>query len=140
MYSLVETATLNDHTLDLREHHVELFPGKVSTITLENHKRPNLYVYKNDADTGKPVPNTVFLVRAADGHSVDEIETDAEGRAVLENLLPGVYEISEKSVPSPYLPDAPSLSAMCSPGSATPATSCSSPTIGGTPARRRPAG
>ncbi len=108
VYSLVETATLNDHILDLREHHVELFPGKVSTITLENHKRPNLYVYKNDADTGKPVPNTVFLVRAADGHSVDEIETDAEGRAVLENLLPGVYEISEKSVPSPYLPDAPS--------------------------------
>ena len=29
-----------------------------------------------------------------------------DGTAVLENLLPGVYEISEKSVPSPYLMDA----------------------------------
>ena len=108
VYSLIETATVNDHILDLREHHVELFPGKVSTIVLENHKRPNLIVYKNDADDGTPIEHTIFSVRAADGHSVDEIETDATGRAVLENLLPGVYEISEKSVPSPYLPDAPS--------------------------------
>ena len=108
VYSLVETATVNDHILDLKEHHVELFPGKESTIVLENHKRPNLYVYKNDADDGTPIKDTVFTVRAADGHSVDEIKTDSTGLAVLENLLPGVYEISEKSVPSPYLPDAPS--------------------------------
>ncbi len=108
VYSLVETATTPDHIPSLKEHHVELFPGKVSTVVLENHKRPNLYVYKNDADDGTPIEHTIFTVRAADGHSVDEIETDATGRAVLENLLPGVYEISEKSVPSPYLPDAPS--------------------------------
>ena len=107
VYSLVETATLNDHILDLKEHHVELFPGKESTIVLENNKRPNLYVYKNDADDGTPIENTVFTVRAADGHSVDEIKTDSTGLAVLENLLPGVYEISEKSVPSPWLKDAP---------------------------------
>ena len=44
----------------------------------------------------------------ADGHSVDQIKTDSEGKAELKNLLPGVYEISEKSVPSPYLLDAPS--------------------------------
>ena len=50
----------------------------------------------------------MFEVRAADGHSVDQIKTDREGKAELKNLLPGVYEISEKSVPSPYLLDAPS--------------------------------
>ena len=48
-----------------------------------------------------------ILVTAADGHSVDEIRTDASGKAELKNLLPGVYEVSEKSVPSPYLKDAP---------------------------------
>lgn len=106
VYSLVETATVNDHIIDLREHHVELFPGKDSTIVLQNNRRPNLTVWKHDADTGAPVPNTVFLVKAADGHSVDEIKTDSTGKATLENLLPGVYEISEKSVPSPYLQDA----------------------------------
>ena len=106
VYSVKETATVSDHILDLREYHVELFPGQTSTITIENQRRPDLVVYKRDADTGEPVPNTVFLVEAADGHSVDEIKTDAEGKAVLTNLLPGVYEISEKSVPAPYLMDA----------------------------------
>ncbi|MCI8539808.1 MAG: Cys-Gln thioester bond-forming surface protein [Oscillospiraceae bacterium] len=108
VYSLKEIATVEDHILDPVERHVELFPGKVSTVTLKNNRRPNLIVYKRDADTGAPVPNTVFTVRAVDGHSVNDIKTDANGKVVLENLLPGVYEISEKSVPSSYLMDAPS--------------------------------
>ena len=108
VYSIKETATVADHILDLQEYHVELFPGQTSTITIENQRRPNLIVYKKDADTGDPIPNTVFTVRAADGHSVDEIKTDSEGKATLDNLLPGVYEISEKSVPAPWLMDAPS--------------------------------
>ena len=108
VYSVKETATTADHIIDLREYHVELFPGKTSTLVVENQIRPNLYIYKHDADTGEPIANTVFIVRAADGHSVDEIRTDETGRAELTNLLPGVYEITEKSVPSPYLLDAPS--------------------------------
>lgn len=108
VYSVKETATTSNHIIDVREYHVELFPGKTSTLVIENQKRPNLIVYKHDADTGEPIANTVFQVRAADGHSVDEIRTDEHGRAELRNLLPGVYEITEKSVPSPYLPDAPS--------------------------------
>ena len=108
VYSVRETSTDSSHILDLREYHVELFPGKTSTLTIENQKRPNLTVYKHDADTGEPIADTVFEVRAADGHSVDQIKTDSEGKAELRNLLPGVYEISEKSVPSPWLLDAPS--------------------------------
>ena len=106
VYSLVETATVSDHILDTREHHIQLFPGRDSTIGLENDRRPNLTVVKRDADSGAPIADTVFLVEAADGHSVDEIKTGPDGKATLENLLPGVYEISEKSVPSPYLMDA----------------------------------
>ena len=108
VYSVRETATDSSHILDVREYHMELFPGKTSTLTVENQKRPNLIVYKHDADTGEPIANTVFEVRAADGHSVDQIKTDSEGKAELRNMLPGVYEITEKSVPSPYLLDAPS--------------------------------
>ena len=108
VYSVKELDTVSDHIIDPVERHVELFPGKTSTIILENDIRPNLTVVKRDADTGEPVPDTVFLVEAADGHSVDEIKTGADGTATLENLLPGVYEIAEKSVPAPYLLDAPS--------------------------------
>ena len=106
VYSVKELDTTSDHISDPVERHVELFPGKTSTIILENDIRPNLTVVKRDADTGAPIAGTVFLVEAADGHSVDEIKTGAGGTATLENLLPGVYQISEKSVPSPYLMDA----------------------------------
>ena len=108
VWSLREIATVNDHILDLQEYHIELFAGKMSTKVLQNQRRPNMTVWKHDTDTGEPIPNTVFLVRAADGHSIDEIKTDSEGKAELRNLLPGVYEITEKSVPSPWLLDAPS--------------------------------
>ena len=103
VYSLRETDTVSDHILDTKEYHIELFPGKDSTIVLENDKRPNLYIHKTDGDTGAPIPHTVYLVRGADGHSIAEVETGPDGVAVVENLLPGVVEVIEKSVPEPYL-------------------------------------
>ena len=108
VYSLKETDTVSDHILDEKEYHVELFPGKDSTIVLENDKRPNLTIWKRDADSGAPVEGAVFLVKTADGHSVAEVTTGPDGSAKVPNLLPMVYEVIEKSVPSPYLPDAPS--------------------------------
>lgn len=108
VYSLQEASTGSDHILDPTEYHVELFPGKDSTICLQNDKRPNLTVVKRDADTGAPIEGTVFLVKGADGHSVAEVTTGPDGSATVSNLLPAVYEVIEKSVPSPYLPDAPS--------------------------------
>ena len=106
VYSLQEVSTVSDHILDPTEYHVELFPGKDATICLQNDKRPNLTIHKSDADTSAPVPGTVFLVKGEDSHSVAEVTTGPDGSATVENLLPGVYEVSEKSVPSPYLPDA----------------------------------
>ena len=105
VYSLQEVSTVSDHILDPTEYHVELFPGRDATICLQNDKRPNLTIHKSDADTGAPVPGTVFLVKGADGYSVAEVTTGPDGSATVEDLLPGVYEVSEKSVPSPYLPD-----------------------------------
>ena len=106
VYSVKETATVNDHILDPKEYKVELFPGKTSTLTIRNDKRPNLTIHKRDADTGEVVPGTVFQVRAVDGPWVGEVTTGADGSARVENLLPGTYEVIEKSVPEPYLLDA----------------------------------
>lgn len=103
VYSVRELSSVQDHIPDDTEHHVELFPGQTSTITLTNDKRPNLYIHKTDADTGEPIEHTVYLVKGADGHSIAEVETDENGVAVVKNLLPGVVEIIEKSVPEPYL-------------------------------------
>lgn len=108
VYSLLEVSTVSDHILDTTEYHIQLFPGKDSTICLQNDRRPNLTVVKRDADTGAPVEGALFLVKTADGHSVAEVTTGPDGSATVSNLLPTVYEVIEKSVPSPYLPDAPS--------------------------------
>lgn len=108
VYSVRETATLEEHLLDTTEHHVELFPGQTSTIVLENDRRPSLTIHKADADTGEPVEGVVFTVKAADGSTITEVKTGPDGTAKLENLLPIVYEVIEKSVPEPYLLDAPS--------------------------------
>ena len=108
VYSLKEVSTVSDHILDTKEYHVQLFPGKDATICLQNNKRPNLIIHKSDADDGSPIAGACFLVRTVDGHSVAEVETGTDGTAIVENLLPAVYEVIEKSVPSPYLKDAPS--------------------------------
>lgn len=108
VYSVRETATLEDHLLDTTEHHVKLFPGQTSTIVLENDRRPSLTIHKADADTGEPVEGVVFTVKAADGSTITEVKTGPDGTVKLENLLPIVYEVIEKSVPEPYLLDAPS--------------------------------
>lgn len=69
---------------------MELFAGRTSTI-LENDKRPNLTaVVKRDADTGEPVPDTVFPGGGGQTATAWMIKTGADGAATLENLLPGV--------------------------------------------------
>ena len=103
VYSLREISTLPNNILDPKEYHIEVFPGENSTKTLSNDVRPNLYIHKRDAATGDPIPGTVYLVKAADGHTIDQVETDETGTAVVENLLPMVVEIVEVSVPEPYL-------------------------------------
>ena len=109
VYSLIETSTVSDHLLDPTEYHVQLFPGKDATICLQNDKRPNLTIWKFDADDHSiPIPNTTFLLEAADGHSVAEVTTGPDGSVNVPNLWPGVFKISERSVGNDaYLVDAP---------------------------------
>ena len=109
VYSLIETSTVSDHLLDPTEYHVQLFPGKDATICLQNDKRPNLTIWKFDAvDHSIPIPNTTFLLEAADGHSVAEVTTGPDGSVTVPNLWPGVFKISERSVGNDaYLVDAP---------------------------------
>ena len=108
VYSVQEISTLPDHILDPTEYHVELSPGKTAELRLTNDKRPSLTIHKSDADTEEPVEGAVFLVKAADGSTVTEVTTGSDGTVTIENLLPIVYEVIEKSVPDTYLLDAPS--------------------------------
>ncbi|MCM1233575.1 MAG: SpaA isopeptide-forming pilin-related protein [Ruminococcus flavefaciens] len=105
VYSVQETATVSDHILDVREYHVELFPGETSTLTIENQKRPNLTIRKTDKDTGDPVSGVTFTLRGADGPTITTEPTGADGTVTVTNLLPGTYTIFEQSVPENYILD-----------------------------------
>ena len=105
MWSVTEIATLPDYILDKTEHHVELFPNKTSELRLKNDKKPLLTLSKIDADSQQPIPNTVLTVKALDGTYQDDWKTGPDGTVSL-RVDPGVYQVTEKSVPSPYyLPD-----------------------------------
>ena len=105
VYAVQETATVADHILDSKEYRVELFAGKTSTIVIQNDKRPNLTIRKTDRATGAPLAGVTFTVQHADGSTVTTEPTGADGTVTIENLLPGVYTITEQSVPEGYLLD-----------------------------------
>ena len=84
---------------------MELFPGKTSEIRLSNDKRPKLIISKRDKDTGDPVPGVTFTLRSTDGPTITTKPTGADGKIVIENLLPGVYTVTEQSVPENYILD-----------------------------------
>ena len=91
--------------LDPTEYHVELFPGQTSTITIQNDKRPNLTIRKTDKDSGEPISGVTFTLNYADGPTITTDPTSEDGTVTIENLLPGVYTITEQSVPENYILD-----------------------------------
>ena len=79
--------------------------GDDKELIYDNLKQPLLTLRKIDADSQTPIPMTVLTVKALDGTYQDDWTTGPDGTVSL-RVAPGTYEITEKSVPSPYyLPD-----------------------------------
>jgi len=84
---------------------ISLNGGDEKEVVFENLKKPLLTISKNDADTQKPIPGTVFRVEAINGDYQDDWTTGTDGRVSF-RVEPGTYRVTEKSVPAPYfLPD-----------------------------------
>ena len=105
VYSVVELAAPEGYIRRDTEYHVELFAGKTSELVVPNDRKPSLRIVKTDAVSGGPVAGVTFTVRKADSSTISTVSTDEDGVAELVNLDCGVYEVTEKSVPSGYLPD-----------------------------------
>lgn len=79
-----------------------LGPGDDKELIFTNLKQPLLTIAKSDADDPTvKVPGTVFLVEGIDSDYKDEWTTGEDG-TVSKRVDPGSYQITEKSVPSPY--------------------------------------
>ena len=88
-----------------REFHVELFPGKLSKLVVDNEAKPDLKIVKVDAVTGEPVQGVTFTVKKPDSSTITTEATDANGEILIEDLDPGVIEVWEHSVPDGYIID-----------------------------------
>ncbi len=74
-------------------------------VTKMNHHKRSLTITKRDAESGDPIPNTSFHIRGVNLGYENDVVTVADGKAVLEALPSGCYEIEELDVPKPYLLD-----------------------------------
>ena len=102
---LIEQAEPAHYLKNTLEYHVELFPGKGSTLVVNNYRKPNLQIVKTDAVTGKPLPGTTFTINKVDSSTLTTVITGADGTATVSDLDPGVYQVTEKKVPDGYLLD-----------------------------------
>ncbi|RKI98225.1 hypothetical protein D7X33_52630, partial [Butyricicoccus sp. 1XD8-22] len=105
VYSVIEQAEPAHYVKNTLEYHVELFPGKTSTLVVNNYRKPNLQIVKTDAVTGKPLPGTTFTLNKVDSSTLTTVITGADGTVTISDLEPSVYQVKEKKVPDGYLLD-----------------------------------
>ena len=84
---------------------ISLNGGDEKEVIFQNLKKPELTLYKIDADSQQPIPDTAFRVEAINGDYQDDWKTGPDG-TVTKRVEPGTYRVTEISVPAPYyLPD-----------------------------------
>ncbi len=77
--------------------------GGTVTVTASDKRLPSLTILKRDAQTGDVIPNTHFEIRGIHYGYHNDVTTGPDGRAVLSNIPVDSYEVTEKSVPDPYV-------------------------------------
>ena len=79
--------------------------GGTVTVTAKDQKLPNLTIQKLDKQNKLPVAGTVFEIKGIHYRYHQDVTTDASGKAVLTAIPVDSYEVTEKSVPDPYVLD-----------------------------------
>ncbi len=77
--------------------------GGTVTVTASDKRLPNLTILKRDVQTGDVIPNTHFEIRGIHYGFHDDITTGPDGKAVLTGIPVDSYEVTEKSVPDPWV-------------------------------------
>lgn len=108
VYEVIEKDVPEPYLLDAPSQLVTLYPNQDSDIYFENHKAPELTIYKKDSIAGAPVEGARFHVTytsngdaegAPESFDFGEITTDANGEIKVHELghrlYPGEYTITE---------------------------------------------
>ena len=83
---------------------VTVNPMDTQTLTYLNEPLCSLTITKLDAVTGKPVPNTSFVVKDGNGAVLARCTTGKDGTATVTGLVPGsTVQVVETKVPDGYV-------------------------------------
>ena len=77
--------------------------GGTVTVSAADKRLPNLTILKRDKQTGDVIPNTHFEIKGIHYGYHDDVTTGPDGKAVLTALPSDSYEVTEKSVPDPWV-------------------------------------
>ena len=108
MYAFVEVsapapyATLTEPVI-AHVDQADINGGGTVTVTAADKKLPSLTILKRDSQTKEVIPGTVFEIKGIHYGYHNDVTTGADGRAVLSNIPVDSYEVTEKSVPDPYV-------------------------------------
>ena len=115
-FTVREIIAANGYILNDQEFTVEVKPGQVTTMTVENRKKPSLELMKIDSITKEPLPYATFRLEYVDGRKIGTFQSDSEGRVHLSQLDPGRVSITEVSSPDGYLLDDKPREVLLEPG------------------------
>ena len=105
IYSVTEIDVPEGYIKNNGEWHVELFPGKDSELVVTNDRKSDLTIRKTDKDTGEAIPGVTFTLSKVDGATITTEPTGKDGTVTISRLEPGVYTVTEQSVPEGYILD-----------------------------------
>ena len=77
--------------------------GGTVTVSAADKKLPNLTILKRDSQTGDVIPNTHFEIRGIHYGFHTDVTTGPDGTATLTGIPVDSYEVTEKSVPDPWV-------------------------------------
>ena len=77
--------------------------GETITVSAADKRLPNLTILKRDKQTGDVIPNTHFEIKGIHYGFHDDVTTGPDGKAVLTGIPVDSYEVTEISVPDPWV-------------------------------------
>ena len=106
LWSFVETSAPDGYCVDPtpKSVYVDVSEGdREYTVAAVNYEKPDMKIIKTDAQTGAPIPGTVFSIKSVTGSYSTSVTTGTDGSATLSAIPAGVYVVREESVPEPYI-------------------------------------
>jgi len=101
-FQVIESRPPQGFVADSNAQIVTIVAGETATLRFVNERIPSLTIEKV-CDEGLPLAGAVFEVRTIHGELIAEVTSNNGGVAIVPQLPPGVYEITETRPPQGFM-------------------------------------